>query len=280
MRTMRLGESAEKKAETNYLKISKDAMNTMLAANKAGKAGIGVRAFEHSLSARKSKPIVFDAAEKAEFDSWLMENYGDIPAIALDLGNLKRQFRRQKGVSPMAKIDVALDTKSPSFEAEAKAAQKKIGAALRKAENKVTAGKDVAHYSIRRGNQVTFLGYEAARNGQEAVAKWMGREDLLPKPEEFGTVKGYASYMRVMDLGGKHAKKTGQKSTHELVPQLVGLEGKRVEVVDAYGEKRRFYVGKSTGWVPVHLEIPLRNSTGGIQAMGAPFKSVKVIGER
>ena len=28
----------------------------------------------------------------------------------------------------------------------------------------------------------------------------------------------------------------------------MGLEGRRVEVVDAYGETRRFNVGRSTGW--------------------------------
>lgn len=48
-----------------------------------------------------------------------------------------------------------------------------------------------------------------------------------------------------------------------LTPQLVGLEGWRVEVMTTYGEKRRFIVGKSTGWRPCHLEVARRSSHGG-----------------
>jgi len=51
-----------------------------------------------------------------------------------------------------------------------------------------------------------------------------------------------------------------------LTPELVGLEGWRVEVVTSYGETRRFYVGRSTGWQPCHVEIPRRDSKGGIGA--------------
>lgn len=63
----------------------------------------------------------------------------------------------------------------------------------------------------------------------------------------------------------------------EVAPQLVGLEGRRVEVVDAYGETRRFTVGRSSGWMPCHLEIARRDSNGGPAVTGAPFKSVSVI---
>lgn len=63
------------------------------------------------------------------------------------------------------------------------------------------------------------------------------------------------------------------RSDAGLTPQLVGLEGWRVEVVTTYGETRRFYVGRSTGWVPCHIEIARRDSTGG---MGAERKYAKV----
>ena len=63
----------------------------------------------------------------------------------------------------------------------------------------------------------------------------------------------------------------------ELTPALVGLEGKRVEVVDKYGETRRFIVGKSTGWMPCHLEIKTVRSSGGGCVTGTPFKSVRVL---
>ena len=51
-----------------------------------------------------------------------------------------------------------------------------------------------------------------------------------------------------------------------LSPQLIGLEGWRVEVSTRCGEKRRFYVGRSTGWKPCHLEIHNRRSLDGTPA--------------
>lgn len=63
-----------------------------------------------------------------------------------------------------------------------------------------------------------------------------------------------------------------------LTPQLVGLEGKRVEVETTYNEVRRFWVGRSTGWKPCHLEVKLRTSSGGTSAERA-YKSVRVVTE-
>jgi hypothetical protein len=70
-------------------------------------------------------------------------------------------------------------------------------------------------------------------------AKW----DALPLPAR----------ERIRDLSG-------------LSPQLVGLEGWRVEVTDDGGNKWRFIVGRSTGWRPCHLEISRRSVHGGFPA--------------
>jgi hypothetical protein len=51
-----------------------------------------------------------------------------------------------------------------------------------------------------------------------------------------------------------------------LTPQLLDHEGWRVEVVTTYGETKRFYVGRSTGWKPCHIEVLTRRSLGGISA--------------
>ena len=59
------------------------------------------------------------------------------------------------------------------------------------------------------------------------------------------------------------AEKEAQRDYSALSPQLKGLEGWRVEVITTYNEKRRFIVGKSTGWKPCHLEIARRDSLGG-----------------
>ncbi len=58
------------------------------------------------------------------------------------------------------------------------------------------------------------------------------------------------------------AEKNALRDLSGLSPQLVGLEGWRVEVTKR-GESWRFIVGRSTGWRPCHLEISRRNAHGG-----------------
>ena len=59
-------------------------------------------------------------------------------------------------------------------------------------------------------------------------------------------------------------------------PQLRGLEGWRVEVVDRYGQTRRFIVGRNLRSAPmqIHLEIPRVDSSGGPQA-DSEYQSVR-----
>jgi hypothetical protein len=64
------------------------------------------------------------------------------------------------------------------------------------------------------------------------------------------------------------------RSNDGLTQQLIGMEGWRVEVVTDYDEKRRFIVGRSTGWIPCHIEVKRRDSTGGPSAE-KHYKSVK-----
>ena len=66
------------------------------------------------------------------------------------------------------------------------------------------------------------------------------------------------------------------KDNSALTPQLKGLEGHRVEVIDNYGERRRFWVRVSTGWQPVHLEVKQINSSGGTQA-DKSYQSVVIV---
>jgi hypothetical protein len=59
------------------------------------------------------------------------------------------------------------------------------------------------------------------------------------------------------------AEKVLARDNSDLSPQLIGLEGWRVEVCDEAGNFRRFIVGKSTGWRPCHLEVKTKRSLGG-----------------
>ena len=63
----------------------------------------------------------------------------------------------------------------------------------------------------------------------------------------------------------------------DLRPELSGLEGYRVEVLDADGEKRRFIVGRSTGWRPVHLEIERCGSRWGGPCDSRGYKVLRVL---
>jgi hypothetical protein len=72
------------------------------------------------------------------------------------------------------------------------------------------------------------------------------------------------------------AERDRLRSDDNLSPQLRGLEGCRVEVVDKYGERRRFIVGRSTGWRPCHLEVKTARSFGGMAA-DREYTSVHVI---
>lgn len=67
------------------------------------------------------------------------------------------------------------------------------------------------------------------------------------------------------------------KDLSKLTKQLIGLEGQRVEVVDKHGEARKFWVGKSMGWQPVHLEMKTSRSNAGDPA-DQEYKSVRKIG--
>lgn len=72
------------------------------------------------------------------------------------------------------------------------------------------------------------------------------------------------------------AQRESIRDNADLIPQLKGFEGYRVEVIDDYNEKRRFIVGKSTGWKPCHLEIKTRRSMCGYPA-DKHYKSVQII---
>jgi hypothetical protein len=104
----------------------------------------------------------------------------------------------------------------------------------------------------------------------------LGYDVCLP-PEARGTIRGYKAYQTLLQRADSYCQRNKLRCPVELTPELTGLEGKRVEVVDRYGERRRFIVGKSTGWLPIHLEIARRNSTGGPAVTGAPFQSVRIV---
>lgn len=158
-----------------------------------------------------------------------------------------------------------------------------------------TINKDSRLYVIRAGAGYTTYGFDVLNVKAANVLDWLknsrhaGRAaemilgakgiDLhsLEVPARVGTKKHFAACVAVLEAGRVYCLASGTRCDVELSQQLTGLVGRRVEVVDRFGEKRRFIVGRSSGWLPVHLEVLRKDSAGGAPVSGIPFKSVKVI---
>ena len=125
-------------------------------------------------------------------------------------------------------------------------------------------------YVVPSGNGYSCLGFDVLIERYNRLAFEMNQGEF-PSVER-GTLEGYTRYQVLLDA----ARETGRRFTCELSPQLIRLEGRRVEVVTMYDETHRFNVGKSIGWLPIHLEIHNRRSHGG-PAASREYKSVRVI---
>lgn len=141
----------------------------------------------------------------------------------------------------------------------------------------IKCNQDQRLYVMSAGKgYITCLGFDVAFNEAEAIAKHYGTINLLPNASCIGTPQGYAQYRMAIEYARAQHDRTGLKCPVSLTKQLIGLEGRRVEVVDVYGAFRRFKVGKSTGFIPCHIELANERSSGGVSA-DKEYKSVKVI---
>lgn len=77
-----------------------------------------------------------------------------------------------------------------------------------------------------------------------------------------GTIEQYEEYERAINAAKSRFEKHNMQMDCGLHPKLKGLEGYRIECI-RNGEKVRFWVGKSTGWIPSHLAIHNTRSRGG-----------------
>lgn len=147
---------------------------------------------------------------------------------------------------------------------------------------KVTVNKEQKLFVLDHGHGVTCLGFDVVLNRTRKLQDWIYKSmGVMPsKLHRRGSMASYRMYKAVSKDAQELCTKNHVQCPIELEPQLIGLEGHRVEVIDAYDERRRFIVGKSTGWMPCHLEISRIDSMGGPCVMGSPFKSVTDLGKR
>lgn len=116
-------------------------------------------------------------------------------------------------------------------------------------------------YVIKAGAGFSCYGFDVAERKRAAVLQWITGAPVAPMAT--GTAEHFAAFNDAMAAGAAHNRATGKRCLAELESELVGREGKRVEIIAPGEPRRRFYVGRSMGWMPCHLEIARRDSTGG-----------------
>lgn len=136
-------------------------------------------------------------------------------------------------------------------------------------------------YVMPCGKGYSCYGFDVLFDKSTRLAAWLVGHGSVKvqdvRREDVGTERAFEVWEILLDRARKICELLKIRCDIELTPQLIGLEGKRVEVIDDSGDKRRFIVGKSTGWMPCHLEIARRDSSGGGAVYGAPFKSVRIV---
>jgi hypothetical protein len=140
---------------------------------------------------------------------------------------------------------------------------------------KVTINDKDRLYVIKCGKGYSTMGWDYCAQKARALALELGAPDTTALP---GSLAMYQYWKTACARGQERNAATGWRSAADLTPSLIGLEGKRVEVVDEWGATKRFLVGKSTGWMPCHLAIARRGCSGGpAVSIGTP-RSVRVVG--
>ena len=151
--------------------------------------------------------------------------------------------------------------------------------------NKISINQKQRLYVIPCGKGYSCLGWDVCQKWTEALHKELVKIDIAwahkfkshyPK----GTYLAYNKYEEMIAAACAINYNTGYRFTYQLEPRLIGLEGKRVEVTSKDGSKRRFYVGKSTGCIPIHLTIAKRTSIGGPEVCILDTDTIKVVGDR
>lgn len=143
----------------------------------------------------------------------------------------------------------------------------------------VTTLPDSKLYRIGDNSGYSCLGFDVLESRYTRLASEMVAKCgySVPQPEIYGTPERYQQYKGLLAAAQRYSADTGYRFHSELTRELIGLEGRRVEVTYQDGTKSRFKVGKSTGWLPCHLELKNVRSMGGSPVYFPSGSSVRVI---
>ena len=134
-------------------------------------------------------------------------------------------------------------------------------------------------YVLREGGGFSCLGFKVCEERRIRYRAWLNAKGVAIPPECCHSmnpgIEAYRVYLVLLGLIKSLCDRMRIRCDVDLSPQLIGKEGQRVEVEDMHGERRRFRVGKSTGWLPIHLEIRGREKYG--DGAARKYKSVRVL---
>jgi hypothetical protein len=123
------------------------------------------------------------------------------------------------------------------------------------------------------------LGFDVCHKRATALAKELGESAPC---QAIGTLESLGEYNRLVEIARARNLATGWRSESELIPELKGFEGKRVEIRHQWKpespiEIERYIVGKSTGFIPCHLALPNKQNGGGEAVFLGTILSVRIV---
>ena len=151
-------------------------------------------------------------------------------------------------------------------------------------------GENELYVYINLDGSCGTIGFNRASIIAQKVYLWLEMSHQTPP---VGTREAFDYYVTAMRIGQTHYMETKEKCEAELDHRFTQYyeSGERVEVEwkDGYedytgygartdGKKGRFYVGKSSGWMPIYLMIQRRDSHGGGAISPASVKSIRGLG--
>ena len=146
----------------------------------------------------------------------------------------------------------------------------------------VTINAEQKLFVIPESRGYSCLGFDVCEKRTVALARELAALGIdIPQPAPHGTIERYEQYRALCRIASEQNAKTGWRSKSELTPELIGLENRRVEVRHRWDsgteEIERFWVGKSNGHIPCHLQIARRNCLGGPAVCLGTILSVRVV---
>ena len=147
---------------------------------------------------------------------------------------------------------------------------------------KVTINREQRLFVIPSGGGYSCLGFDVCQERINRLAPELAAlGHQVGKMPRKGTLAQYSHLTDLQEIARKQHEATGWRSSAELTPLLIGLEGKRVEVRHEWKsgqvETVRFLVGRSTGWIPCHLMIARRNCLSGGAVCLGEIQSVRIV---